>query len=67
MRGTVKWFDTERGFGFISCSHDATDDVFVHISELQKSGIRSVTEGQALEFETVTDPKGLRAVNLRAE
>jgi len=66
MNGTVKWFNSEKGYGFIS-NDDGGDDVFVHFSAIQTDGFKSLTEGQAVTFETETDPKNsskLRAVNV---
>jgi len=64
IRGTVKWFNESKGFGFLS--QDDGDDVFVHYSSIQSSGFKSLTEGQSVEFETQEGPKGLQAVNVRA-
>jgi CspA family cold shock protein len=61
--GTVKWFNAEKGFGFIS--QEGAPDVFVHFSAIQASGYRSLEEGQAVEFEVVTGNKGLQAANVR--
>ncbi len=61
--GTVKWFNDAKGFGFIAQEDGA--DVFVHHSAIQASGFRSLTEGQAVEFETTEGPKGLSAENVR--
>jgi CspA family cold shock protein len=64
--GTVKWFNSEKGFGFIS--NDAGgDDVFVHFSAIKTNGFRSLEEGQKVTFDTENDPKDrrkLRAVNV---
>ncbi|MBE6575417.1 MAG: cold-shock protein [Clostridia bacterium] len=65
--GTVKWFDTGKGYGFIS-NDNGGDDVFVHFSAILCEGFKNLTEGQKVEFETETDPKNpakLRAVNVR--
>lgn len=62
--GTVKWFNAEKGFGFISQSDGA--DVFVHHTAIQMSGYRSLDEGQQVEFEVQQGPKGLQAANVRA-
>ncbi len=65
--GTVKWFNTAKGFGFIQ-PEDGTADIFVHISAVERSGIGNLVEGQKLSYETVRDPrKGkVSAENLRA-
>ena len=66
--GTVKWFNDEKGFRFIS-NDDGSGDVFVHFSAIQGQGFRTLQEGQKVTFETETDPKDskkLRAVNVRA-
>ena len=64
--GTVKWFNADKGFGFIS--NDAGgDDVFVHFSAIASDGDRSLTEGQKVTYDTERDPKDsrkLRAVNV---
>ena len=62
--GTVKWFNAEKGFGFISQSEGP--DVFVHHSAIQMNGYRSLEEGQAVEFEVQEGQKGLQAANVRA-
>ena len=62
--GTVKWFNADKGYGFIS--RDDGEDVFVHFSAIQGSGYRSLEEGQQVEFDLVQGPKGLQAANVRA-
>jgi CspA family cold shock protein len=62
--GTVKFFNEQKGFGFITSSDG--DDVFVHASNIEGSGFRSLTEGQAVEYETAQGRKGPEAVNVRA-
>ena len=67
--GTVKWFNDDKGFGFIS-NDDGSGDVFVHFSAIQGNGFRTLAEGQKVSFETEKDPKDsnkLRAVNVCAE
>jgi len=54
--GTVKWFNAEKGFGFIA-PEDGGDDVFVHYSEIQSSGYRSLDEGQKVTYEIVKDKR----------
>ncbi|HYY79420.1 MAG TPA: cold-shock protein [Actinomycetes bacterium] len=61
--GTVKWFNAEKGYGFIS--PESGDDVFVHFSEIQGDGYRSLDEGQAVEFDITRGPKGAQAANVR--
>jgi cold shock protein len=61
--GTVKWFNSEKGFGFIS--QPDGDDVFVHHSAIQMSGYRALSEGQAVEFEVEQGPKGLMAKDVK--
>ena len=63
VTGTVKWFNTQKGYGFIS--HEGNDDVFVHYSSLQGSGFRNLEEGEQVEFEVEQDPKGPQAVNVK--
>lgn len=61
--GTVKWFNADKGFGFISQSDGA--DVFVHFSAIEKQGYRSLDEGEQVEFEVQQGPKGLQAAKVR--
>ncbi|RKW70398.1 cold-shock protein [Galactobacter caseinivorans] len=63
--GTVKWFNGEKGFGFIA-PDDGSADVFAHFSAISGSGFRNLEEGQRVEFETVSGPKGLQAADIRA-
>ena len=62
IKGTVKWFNESKGFGFLS--QEDGDDVFVHYSSIQSSGFKSLNEGQSVEFEVQDGPKGLQAVNV---
>ena len=62
-KGTVKWFNDAKGYGFIRCE-DGTE-VFVHHSAIQATGFRSLTEGQAVQFEVTQGPKGKQAANIR--
>jgi CspA family cold shock protein len=61
--GTVKWFNAEKGYGFIS--PESGEDVFVHFSAIQAAGYRSLDEGQAVEFDITQGPKGAQAANVR--
>ncbi|MBN1522077.1 MAG: cold-shock protein [Candidatus Aureabacteria bacterium] len=61
-KGTVKWFNDSKGYGFISL--DTGSDVFVHHSEIQGGGFRSLSEGQQVEFEVRQGPKGDQAANV---
>ena len=64
--GTVKWFNAEKGFGFVELD-DGGKDVFLHISAFERSGIGTPREGQRLSFDLERDPRGrLSATNLRA-
>ena len=62
-QGTVKWFNGEKGFGFISQSEG--DDVFVHFSEIEGSGYKNLEENQTVEFEVSQGPKGPQATRVR--
>lgn len=59
-QGTVKWFSAEKGYGFIAVDGGGPD-VFVHYSAIESSGFRSLEEGQRVEFETTSGPKGAQA------
>ena len=61
-QGTVKWFNNEKGYGFIS--RNSGDDVFVHHTAIQGSGFKSLNEGDKVEFEVAKGPKGLQAQNV---
>ncbi|MCW3820669.1 cold-shock protein [Micromonospora sp. DR5-3] len=63
-QGTVKWFNDDRGFGFISVN-DGSADVFVHFSEIQSNGCRSLAESQLVEFDIVQGQKGPQAAGVR--
>ena len=62
-KGTVKWFNDAKGFGFIE-PEDGGEDVFVHFSAVQSEGFKTLREGQKVEFEVVDGPKGLQAANV---
>ena len=61
-KGTVKWFNGAKGYGFIQRS--TGEDVFVHFSAIQENGYRSLNEGEAVEFECIKGPKGFQAANV---
>ena len=60
--GTVKWFNTTKGYGFLA--REGGDDVFVHYTAISGNGFRNLTEGQKVEFSIEKGPKGLQAVNV---
>ena len=62
-RGTVKWFNEEKGFGFIA--QENGEDVFVHFSSIESKGFKTLADGDAVEFEVTQGPKGLAAKNVR--
>ncbi len=62
-RGTVKWFNEAKGFGFIS--QEGGEDVFVHFSAISGDGFKTLAEGDAVEFDVNQGPKGLQAANVR--
>ena len=62
MKGTVKWFNAKKGFGFIS--DETGNDVFVHFSALQMDGFKVLDEGDEVEFEVIDGEKGPQAVNV---
>ena len=64
MKGTVKWFNAEKGFGFI-VREDGEKDCFVHPTAIAGEGYKSLNEGEAVEFEVVQGPKGPAAANVR--
>ena len=63
IEGTVKWFNTEKGWGFIS--REGEKDVFVHYSAIEGTGFRNLAEGETVEFEVVDTPKGPEAANVK--
>ena len=63
-QGTVKWFNDQKGYGFITPS-DGSPDVFAHFSEIVADGFKTLSEGQKVEFEVTQGPKGPRATGIR--
>jgi|TARA_B100001540_G_C15415383_1_gene465219 CspA family cold shock protein len=64
MNGTVKWFNINKRFGFIT-PEDGSKDVFVHISSLEKSGLKALNEGQSVSYDVATDKGKVSAVNIK--
>lgn len=63
-QGTVKWFNEEKGYGFIAVE-DGSKDVFVHYSEIQSEGFKTLRENDRVEFDVVAGQKGPQAANVR--
>ncbi|WP_311478280.1 cold-shock protein [uncultured Gulosibacter sp.] len=63
--GTVKWFNAEKGFGFITLDEENAPDVFVHYKSIEMEGFRTLDEGQRVEFTIVDGPKGSQAEQVR--
>ena len=61
--GNVKWFNNEKGYGFIDYADN--EDIFVHYSAIRQDGYKTLSEGQRVEFDLIETPKGLQAVNVR--
>ena len=62
MKGTVKWFNMAKGYGFVKA--DSGDEVFVHYTDINKEGFRGLYEGQIVEFEIIEGKRGSKAVNV---
>ena len=62
--GTVKWFNNEKGYGFID--QDNGEDIFVHYSAIKQDGYKTLSEGQIVEFDLIETAKGLQAINVLA-
>ena len=65
-KGTVKWFNAEKGFGFIT-NDNGGEDVFVHFSGIAKAGFKSLTDGERVTFEVTQGNRGPQAVNVNVE
>ena len=65
MKGTVKWFNAEKGYGFITS--DEGEDVFVHFSGIVTDGFKTLDEGQKVSFEMTEGARGMQAVNVSAQ
>lgn len=63
--GTVKWFNNQKGYGFI-CTNDTQEEIFAHFSSIVMEGYKSLKAGQAVDFEINRGSKGLHALNIRA-
>lgn len=63
-KGTVKWFNAQKGFGFITSEED-NEDIFVHFSGIATEGFKSLEDGQRVTFETTQGNRGLQAVNVQ--
>jgi CspA family cold shock protein len=66
-RGTVKWFNSQKGYGFIQPQGGGGKDVFVHISAVEKAGLSGLNEGQTIEYEEVSNRGKTAAENLRVQ
>ena len=64
MRGTVKWFDPKKGYGFIQPDEEGAEDVFVHYSAIAGEGFRNLDQGEHVEFTIEDSPKGPQAANV---
>lgn len=63
-KGIIKWFNNEKGYGFINGSVD--EDIFVHYTAIKQEGYKTLSEGQTVEFDLIKTEKGLQATNVRA-
>lgn len=62
MRGRVKWFNNEKGYGFVEC--EGLEDIFVHYSAIKKDGYKTLKEGEHVEFKLIETAKGLQAIDV---
>ncbi len=65
MIAKVKWFNNTKGYGFISPVEDITEDIFIHYSNIEKQGYKTLDEGQLVEFDLVKTDKGYQAQNIK--
>lgn len=65
MQGRVKWFNNEKGYGFID--YPGGEDIFVHYSAIKQDGYKTLSEGQIVEFDLIETAKGLQTINVLAE
>lgn len=63
MCGNVKWFNNEKGYGFIDYAQN--EDIFVHYSAIKQDGYKTLSEGQRVQFDLIETPKGLQAINVQ--
>lgn len=61
--GTIKWYNSDKGYGFIKQDNNANNDIFIHANVLQSAGISHLKDGQAVQFEISTDQKGREAAS----
>ena len=64
MTGTVKWFDSSKGYGFIQPEIESVEEVFVYYTAIMDDGFRNLYQGDRVEFSVVDDPRGLQAINV---
>ena len=64
MSGKVKWFNNDKGYGFIDYPAAENEDIFVHYSAIKQEGYKTLSEGQIVDFELIETPKGLQAINV---
>lgn len=64
-KGRVKWFNNEKGYGFIECGEDFSEDIFVHYSAIESEGYKTLREGDIVEFTLIKTAKGNQAINVK--
>ena len=64
MSGKVKWFNNDKGYGFIDYYAAENEDIFVHYSAIKQDGYKTLSEGQIVDFDLIETPKGLQAINV---